>query len=106
MLKECDINKNLSYLHQARLEEDFKAAQELLETREAEILQLTEEVEDAPPLPLPTPLPLHPDMDLKVSSPIYSQVIYSHLFYAVLSLMIVVDEKIVLNIDHKTLSVE
>ncbi|XP_063868539.1 A-kinase anchor protein 9-like isoform X4 [Scylla paramamosain] len=46
--------------YQARLEEDFKAAQELLEAREAEILQLTEEVEDAPPMPLSTPLPHHP----------------------------------------------
>ncbi|XP_045593928.1 A-kinase anchor protein 9 isoform X3 [Procambarus clarkii] len=39
---------------QTRLEEDFKAAQELLEAREEEIMQLSDEIEDSGPLPLPS----------------------------------------------------
>ncbi|XP_069957077.1 A-kinase anchor protein 9 isoform X3 [Cherax quadricarinatus] len=40
--------------YQARLEEDFKTAQDLLADREEEINQLSEEIEDSVPLPLPS----------------------------------------------------
>ncbi|XP_071544904.1 uncharacterized protein [Panulirus ornatus] len=50
------LQKEISSLnkYQGRLEEDFKAAQEMLESREAEINQLSEEIEDSVPLPLPS----------------------------------------------------
>ncbi|XP_042218573.1 A-kinase anchor protein 9-like isoform X3 [Homarus americanus] len=50
MQKEIDnLNK-----YQAKLEEDYKVAQEMLEAREEEITQLSEEIEDTGSLPLPS----------------------------------------------------
>ncbi|XP_050701004.1 A-kinase anchor protein 9-like isoform X3 [Eriocheir sinensis] len=51
--------------YQTHLEEDFRSAQELLEAREAEILQLSDEVEDSPPVPLATSVH-SPALELKV----------------------------------------
>lgn len=39
---------------QKKLEDDYRIAQDLLEAREAEITQLSEEIEDVVPQPLPS----------------------------------------------------
>lgn len=69
-MKEFGFDKywsNIFYFNtnQSHLEEDFKSAQELLEAREAEILQLSDEVEDSPPVPLATSVH-SPALELKV----------------------------------------